>query len=144
MTELQAALGISQLKKLDNLIKIREKKALYYDKKFKNTDFYVKTNYKNKKSSYHLYIIKCKNKFKKNKIMKYLSVKGIETTTHYTTLHKQPYFLKYRFNNKLLKNAEDYSNRYISIPIYPSLTIKEQKYVIKSIKDGLILLSSSL
>ena len=133
MNEFQAALGISQLKKLDTLIKMRKKKAFYYDNKFKNTDFYVKSDYVDKKSSYHLYVIKCKNKFKKDKIMKYLFNKGVETTTHYAALHLQPYFLKFKFNKKILKNSENYSNRFISIPIYPDLTKKKQDYIVNTI-----------
>ncbi len=133
MNEFQAALGISQLKKLDRLIKMRKNKADYYDAQLKNTDFYVNSKYLNKKSSYHLYVIKCKNKIIKNKMMKYLFKKGIETATHYTALNLQPFFLKHKFKNQKLENAERYTNSHLSIPIYPDITKKKQDYIINCI-----------
>ena len=81
---------------------------------------------------YHLYVIKVKQG-NKNKMMKYLIKKGIETTTHYTALHLQPYFFKHKFKNKKLVNAERYTNTHLSIPIYPDITKKKQDYIINCI-----------
>ena len=115
MNEIQAALGISQLNKLNTLISKRKKISKYYDSKLNQTSYFVNSQYVNKSNSYHLYLLKCRNKQTKSRFMEYLKKKGIETTTHYISLHLQPFFKSYKLNKKLLKNSETYTNHYFSI-----------------------------
>ena len=133
MNEIQAALGISQLNKLNTLISKRKKISKYYDSKLNQTSYFVNSQYVNKSNSYHLYLLKCRNKQTKSRFMEYLKKKGVETTTHYISLHLQPFFKSYKLNKKLLKNSETYTNHYFSIPIYPDLKKKKQDYIIKCI-----------
>lgn len=147
MNDIQAALGISQLKKIDSFVKKRNIIAERYNKSLKGLPLDLPMVSKNSASSYHLYVIRLKSAEAelRNKLFSYLLDKGINVNIHYIPIYKQPFYSDNHVSKKFfLKNCENYYSRAISIPIYPSLTIKEQKYVIKSIKDGLILLSSSL
>lgn len=147
MTDIQAALGISQLKKIDTFVNKRNIIAERYNKSLKGLQLDLPMVKGNSTSSYHLYVIQLKkeNAALRDELFRYLLKKGIHVNIHYIPIYKQPFYSDNYISKKFfLKNCESYYSRAISIPIYPSLTIKEQKHVIKSIKDGLILLSSSL
>jgi len=134
MTEIQAALGLSQLKKIKKILSLRKKVSDYYDKKLINSDYYVKNICKNKVSSNHLYLICCKSLKHKESLCIFLKRKGIETTTHYPPLYQQP-FLKLKKNefSKKFSNSDKYYKHYLSIPISAVLTKKKQDYIIKNI-----------
>lgn len=134
MNDIQASLGLSQLKKINFLLKKRKEKVKIYDVFFKETKFFVKSSFKDKKSSNHLYLINCQSYKNKINLMKKLLNAGIETTTHYPLLHKQKFVAKFKkdkFND--MPNSEKYSKSYLSIPIFPDLTKKEQIYIVKNI-----------
>ncbi len=140
MTEIQAALGISQLNKINKFIlkrKIIAKK--YYQQihnKKCNFDVAQISNYS--KSSNHLFIIKLNlNKIKKTRaqIMYDLQKRGIQTQVHYIPVPIHPFYKKFNFNLSKIKNAMNYYDSCLSIPIYYSLTNKQQKYVLKNLED---------
>lgn len=134
MNDIQASLGLSQLKKINFLLKKRREKVKIYDAFFKDTKFFVKSSFKDKKSSNHLYLINCQSYKNKINLMKKMLNAGIETVTHYPLLHKQKFIAKFKkdkFND--MPNSEKYSKSYLSIPIFPDLTKKEQIYIVKNI-----------
>ena len=133
MNEIQAALGISQIKKLKNLQIKRKKIAKIYNKVFAgNSKIELPIFEKKYVSSLHLYVIKIKKK--RDNILVSLRKKGIYTNVHYLPIHLQPFFKKLGFKTNQFPNSEKYGREALSIPIYPNLNTKDQNKVIKEIK----------
>jgi perosamine synthetase len=122
MNEFSAQIGISQLKKLDRLNKIRKKIARrYYEE--------IKVEHKmpfEKNSSYHFYWILVKNR---SKLRKELAKKGIETGIHYKPIHKMSMYN----NNSQLPNTEKISEQIVSIPTHPNLLENDVEKIISLI-----------
>ena len=138
ITDFQCALGISQLKKLNQFVKIRRDIAKLYDKSLKNDErFILPLHEKNKYHSYHLYSLKVdfkKVKISKNKLIESFLKKGIKLQVHYIPLHLQPFFKKNAiFKKNELKNSESFFKQQVSLPIYPSLKKKEVRFIIKNL-----------
>ena len=136
LTDIQCALGISQLKKLDKFIKKRRQIVEIYKEAFKNNDFFdlpVEKDYA--KSSWHLYPIRLKNKYcsKKREIFAKLREKGLGVQVHYIPVYWQPYYQKLGYRKGICPNAEDFYQREISIPLYPSMSDEDIRYVIEKI-----------
>lgn len=138
LTDIQSALGLSQLRKLDTFTSKRNQVAKKYDKAFKNNQNIIIPKIKKKiKHAYHLYTILIN--FQKigktrNEIMTELHKHKIGSQVLYIPIYKQPYYnKKYKLNDKKFKNSEFYYNHALSIPIFPDLKSQEQKYIIKVI-----------
>jgi UDP-4-amino-4,6-dideoxy-N-acetyl-beta-L-altrosamine transaminase len=138
MTDIQAALGTSQLKKLDKYVKRRREIVKKYNKAFENID-YLKIPFEEEDnySAFHLYVLlidfKAINKTRKM-VMEELKKNNIGTQVHYIPIHTQPYYKKnFRYKRGDFPEAEDYYNMTLSIPIYPALTDSDISYVINSI-----------
>lgn len=134
LTDIHSALGISQLKKLDNFIRGRREIVEKYGQAFKGNAFFelpVEKSYV--KSSWHLYPIRLKDKYKhsKAKIFKELRERGLGVQVHYIPIHLQPYYQQLGYKRGLCPNAEDFYEREISIPIYPAMTDKDISYVME-------------
>ena len=142
MNDLQAALGKSQLKKINLFTKKRNDIANLYNESFKNVQN-LKIPFKNKDvlHSYHLYTIQVdfkKTNLTKNKFMKFLFDCGIGTQVLYIPVFLQPYYKrKYNFNPKKFPVSMKYYQQALSIPIFYDLKKSEQKLVIKKIKQML-------
>ena len=139
MNDIEASLGLSQLKRLKIFIKKRQAVARRYIKTLKDLPVtFQKTEPKNF-SSYHLFVI-CINfkkiKKKYNLLFEYLRRKKIGVNKHYLPIYSQPYYKKLK-KYKKLKNVENYASSTISIPIYHDLTSKEQSYVVKVLLHAL-------
>ena len=138
MNELQAALGISQLKKLDSFNLKRTKIAKIYKKKLKNLPIKFQKIDKNNFTSYHLFVILFpKSVIRKkiyNEIFNYFLKNKIDINLHYLPIHLHPFFRLKGFKDRMYLVSEEYSKRAISLPIFPSLTFQNQNKVIKIIK----------
>ena len=131
MTEFQAALGLSQLKKVDSFIKKRNEIALYYDKRFKGNEFFnTQKIEKNQNSSRHLYPIILNEKLiqKKDKILKKLQDRGIGVQVHYRPIYQNSFYIK-KFGKISLKKADKFYKREISIPCHQKMSLDEAKFV---------------
>ena len=133
MTDIQAALGCSQMKKLDYYIGKRRNIAQRYDEAFETVEEIV-TPYQLKGvvSGWHLYVIQVPGK-KRKKIFECLRKNGIGVNVHYIPVYKHPYYQSHGYDTVICPNAEKLYEGIISLPIYPALTAEDQEYVIKTI-----------
>ncbi len=142
ITDMQCALGISQLQNLEEKIKKRRLLAKYYDKAFqKQKNFIIPKNQSQNYHSYHLYPIQFD--FRKKGISKKLFFKKmkqykINLQVHYIPIYRQPYYKKFNFNKKDYPVSENFYSNVFSIPLYPDLKKSDQDYVISKIKKFLI------
>jgi len=133
MTELQAALGISQVNRLDEFVNKRNALAQVYDEAFINSALTCLSPNNDTFSAYHLYIVLLP-KNKKNShanIITSLRANNIFAHVHYIPIHLQPYYQALGFKKGDFPIAENYYQRAISLPLYPNLSVEEQQYVIK-------------
>jgi len=141
ITDIQCALGISQLGKLQKILKKRKSIAMFYDKNFANFEGVKLLQYDDRlRSSNHLYIISIdfkKLKIEKNRFMNALLSKGISTQIHYIPIPMHPYYRKLGYNMNRLSNAKKYYETAVSIPIHYKLDQKILKKIVKSIKNTL-------
>ncbi len=133
MTDIQASLGISQLKKLDSFVKRRREIAKIYNEAFKDNPYFdtpVEKDYAF--HSYHLYPIRLKDEYKEKKkeIFEYLRKGGIGVQVHYIPVYRQPFYQKLGYKKGLCPNAEDFYEREISLPIYPAMSDEDIDFVI--------------
>ena len=142
ITDIQSALGISQLRKLNLFVNRRKKIAKLYDNHFKELNN-LKRQYinRNNKSSYHLYPVLIdfkKTKKTKEELFKYFKKKGINLQVHYKPTYKFKYYKKVKFiKSKSMKNSEKFYDQEVSLPIYYELTKKKQIRVINMMKKFL-------
>lgn len=135
LTDMQAALGISQLNRLDKFIKTRQNIAKLYNQKLKNiADILLPSELDNVYSGWHLYVIRVKKKENRLPLYKYLLQKGIGVNFHYPCVYKQPYYQENGFKDIKCPNAEHYAETSITIPLYPLLQKKEILYIVSMIK----------
>ncbi|MBI5540019.1 MAG: UDP-4-amino-4,6-dideoxy-N-acetyl-beta-L-altrosamine transaminase [Bacteroidia bacterium] len=133
LTDIQAALGISQLKRADAGITRRKEIAARYNTAFfKYPDIITPQVYYPEKTShaYHLYIIQVKNR---KKVYDFLRTFQIFAQVHYIPVHLMPYYKKIGWNNGDLPIAENYYAHCLSLPMFPALTNEEQDFVIEKI-----------
>ena len=139
ITDIQCALGISQLKKLDKFIQKRREIAKRYDKAFENT--IIKPLYKfNPNSAYHLYVVRVdfdKVKITKAKLFEEMRKRGIGLQLHYIPINKQPFYKSLGYGSEYLPNTYRYYKEAFSIPMYSGLSEEEQDYIIKSLFEVL-------
>jgi len=136
MTDIQAALGISQLRKLEKFIEKRRKIVQIYNKSFRNNPYFeipIEKDYAF--SAYHLYPIRLNNKYKqkKKKLFEELRKNNLGVQVHYIPVYWQPYYQKLGYKKGICPNAEDFYQREISIPLYPKMSDQDIKYVIEEI-----------
>jgi len=134
MSSMTAALGVSQLNKLDKLISLRQNKAKFYHEKLKNIDQIQLPNIpSNFTHVFQLYsIILSTNKIR-NDLKNYLTKKGIMTKTFFDPIHETPFYKKNFKHKTHLPKTMDISKRILSLPIYPTMTKEELNYVSNTI-----------
>lgn len=136
MTDIHAALGHSQLNRLSDFIDARHSIAHFYDQAFKDCNLILP--YRNPKniSSLHLYVIKV-NETDHSRIFQFLRESGVGVNLHYIPIHTHPYYRKLGFDWGDFPIAENYYRTAVSLPIFPSLKLEQQKYIIDLVKTSL-------
>ena len=141
MNDIQAALGLSQMKRLDKYVKRRQEIAKHYDNALKKLPLVIPWQSPSNYSSYHLYTILIKkNLTQKTQRQVYdeLIKNGIGVNLHYIPVHRQPYYENLGFKKNNFPQAENLHREILSIPIYPSLKEAQQSDVIEILKKILV------
>lgn len=140
MTDIQAALGLSQLKRLDDFIIKRHKIVKKYNIAFKDKPIITPFQGPNNYSSFHLYIIRIKNAgqgLTRLDLFKKLREAGILVNIHYIPVYQQPYYEKIGYKKSDYPESEKYYEEAISLPIHTLLSDEEQDYVIENVLNFL-------
>lgn len=134
ISDIQCALGISQLKRLPEFLEKRREIAKRYDRAFLDMPEYKKPKQlENTKNSWHLYVIQTP-KGRRKEIFDGLRRAGIGANVHYIPVYKHPYYQENGYKDVFCKNAEKIYENLISLPIYPDLKVEEQEYVIENLE----------
>ena len=136
LSDLHAALGLSQLIKLPKFVSKRNSIASRYNSELIRDNIQLPTIKKENYSSFHLYVIQMVHddyKSERERIFKFLRKIKIGVNVHYIPIHLHPYYRKLGFKEGDFPNAEKFSNRSISLPIFYDLTDHEQEFVIENI-----------
>jgi dTDP-4-amino-4,6-dideoxygalactose transaminase len=139
MSSITAALVFSQLKKIDKIINLRNKKAEYYNKKLSKIKE-IKTPVKLKNSShvYQMYKIQFKNNKTREKVKKQLEKSGIMSKIYFEPIHLKTFYKKsFDYKEGDLPITEEISKKVLTLPLYPSLENKKLDYIINTIKKCL-------
>lgn len=137
LTDMQAALGLSQIAKLESFITARHQLASYYNENFTSrAGVQPLLQHPNTYSSYHLYVIRLNNQTEaqhKNCI-RYLRQQGIVGHLHYIPIYLQPYYQRLGFKTGYCPHAEQYYQQAVTLPLYPGLTPEQQTTVINTLE----------
>lgn len=140
MTDLQAALGVSQMDRLDQYVKRRHDLAERYDRLLSKLPLCRPHQAQNTYSAFHLYVVKLETgvgRPRHREVFELLRKRGIGVNLHYIPVYLQPYYEKLGFQEGTCPEAEDYYRRAISLPIFAELTFEAQQYIVDSLNEAL-------
>lgn len=127
LTDFQAALGISQLQRADEGIAKRREIAAIYENAFKGKSFVKGQSGVIVGHAYHLYVVEVDDRLG---LYNYLRENKIFAQIHYIPCHLMPYYRQFGWKEGDMPNAESYYKDCLSLPMYPTLTVEEQQYVL--------------
>lgn len=141
MTDMQAALGVSQMRRLDEYVAKRHELAERYNKLLNKLPITLPWQHEDSYSGLHLYVIR----FQLDKISKtHLDVfngmreAGILVNLHYIPVHLQPYYKEMGFKEGQFPEAEQYYKEAISLPMFPTMTEEQQNQIVSTLKELLV------
>jgi len=134
LTDIQAALGISQLKKLDKFVQKRNELTERYTKAFSDTYLSLPETNVDCYHAWHLYVVLFKDAQQRYRIYELLKDNQIVTNVHYRPVTRNSYYIESDITYQT-PNADNYYERCLTLPLYPSLTFEEQDLIINLIKD---------
>ena len=134
LTDMQCALGISQLARADAGLQKRQVIAQKYDQAFRGSAAQIIVPPSGISHAYHLYIVQVKNR---KALYDALREKGIFAQVHYAPVHTMPYYQQLGYKKGSMPVAESYYEKCLSLPMYPTLTEQEQDFVIKSVLENI-------
>jgi UDP-4-amino-4,6-dideoxy-N-acetyl-beta-L-altrosamine transaminase len=138
MTDIQAALGNSQMARLDEFVSKRQMIASKYDRYFEGMNVKCPLQYADSYSSYHLYVIRLnlsKTSRTQKEIYQAFHKSGVHVNLHYIPVYRQPYFEKFGFCKKYFPTAEQYFMDALSLPMFPTLTEVQQDKVVDVLRE---------
>ena len=132
LTDFQAALGTSQLKRADKGLAKRREIAATYQKAFKEKEFIKGQSGVVEGHAYHLYVLEVENRLG---LYNYLREHNIFAQIHYIPCHLMPYYKQFGWKEGDMPNAENYYKQCISLPMYPTLIQDDLSYIIQKIQE---------
>ncbi len=139
MTDISAAIGIEQLKKLPKFLNRRQYLAKRYSDALLDLSIILPEN--SESHAWHLFVIRLKSgsKINRDELIQFLSDKGIGTSVHYVPLHRQPFWRnKYKLTNDMFPEADKAYLSMVSIPLYTAMTDEQQDRVILALHEALV------
>ena len=133
MSELHAALGMSQLERLNEFLKKRKEIVLFYIEKLKGLP--LKTPPYSSDSAWHLFVCQAENSRSRTELFNFLRDKQINVGIHYRPIYQNSYFQESGFKETYLPNAEKYYSSSLSLPLYTDITNDELNYIISKLYD---------
>jgi dTDP-4-amino-4,6-dideoxygalactose transaminase len=140
MTDIYAALGASQMSRVDEYVERRQQLAHQYDLLFANKPIKTPWQHPDSYSSFHLYIVRPDFKAMKTnqrEVFERLRANGVLANLHYIPVYRQPYYAAMGFDARNFPEAEKYYSEAISLPMYPLLTDAQQIEVVQKLMTPL-------
>ena len=140
MTDLQAALGLSQLDRLDELVERRNALARRYDDLLSGIPLVLPTIRPGNISAFHLYVVRLRANVvqrSQREVFDSLRRNGVGVNLHYMPVHLQPYYRKLGFTSGMYPEAERYAQEAMTLPLYPALREAEQDTVVSLLTKAL-------
>lgn len=141
MTDIQAALGMSQISRLKDFIDRRRLLAQQYDWLLRDFPLIRPWQHPDSKSSYHLYVIRllgANYQSQQLRVFNYLRDNGIGVNLHYIPIHIQPYYSQMGFKPEDFPNSLAYYKEVITLPLFPGMSDTQQKEVIQKLTEALL------
>jgi perosamine synthetase len=140
MDELSAALGCSQLERIEEIIKKRGKVAELYNQKLARIEEvqipYLSSN--TTRMSWFVYVIRLERGIDRDGVIKYLKEKGVECRPYFTPIHLQPFYVDmFGYKRGDFPITEDVSSRTIALPFFTNLQEEQIDYVAEKLKEGI-------
>lgn len=138
MTDMQAALGASQMTRLEEFVHQRQQLATRYNEQLAQLPLTLPWQHPDTYSAYHLYVIRLqldKIQLNHREIFERLRAANILVNLHYVPVYNQPYYRNLGFKAGYCPNAEQYYKEAISIPLFPDLTLEQQDKVISCLSE---------
>ena len=143
MNDIQAAIGLSQMSRLDEYVSRRHQIAKLYDAELKNLSLVTPWQSPNVYSSYHLYPIIVNSQLGRNSqrfVYNELRKNNIAANIHYIPVHRHPYYENLGFKNNDFPVSEKFYKEVISIPMYATLQLEEQMHIVETLKKNVKIL----
>jgi dTDP-4-amino-4,6-dideoxygalactose transaminase len=140
MTDMQAALGVSQMTRLTDYVKRRQEIAQRYNQLLAELPITLPCQHPDSYSAYHLYVIRLQlDRIGATHlhVFEALRAKDIMVNLHYIPVHTQPYYQQMGFKQGDYPEAEQYYREAISIPMHATLTRDEQDFVVNSLREAM-------
>jgi UDP-4-amino-4,6-dideoxy-N-acetyl-beta-L-altrosamine transaminase len=140
MTDIQAALGVSQMKRLDTFVMRRREIAAVYDAAFEHLPIVLPEQHPDAHSSYHLYPVRIRDGLTartQRQVYDALWQAHIAVNLHYIPVYRQPYFEAMGFPAGYCPEAEKFHRETISLPVFPGLTPEQQDHVIGALRAAI-------
>jgi len=137
LSDLHAALGISQLAKLPDFIASRTEQAHFYQQQLHNLPITLPQVPEFTRSAWHLYVIELE-KHDRKAIYNALKQRNVGVNVHYIPIHTHPHYQQLGFQWGQFPNAENYYNVALTLPLFPSMSKAQQMHVVTSLREVLI------
>jgi UDP-4-amino-4,6-dideoxy-N-acetyl-beta-L-altrosamine transaminase len=140
MTDLQAALGLSQLKRLEAMHAARCSLADRYDNLLADLPLRLPPRSKDRVSAWHLYVVEIdteRSDIRRADLFAALRAGGVGVNVHYIPIHTQPYYQRLGFRYGDFPQAEAYYAQAISLPLFPSMSVEQQDHVVQILRNAL-------
>lgn len=141
ITDIQCALGISQLKKIDKFVEERRNIVSKYNELLKDLPLILPQEIGSSNSAWHLYVVQIdpqKTNKTRLEIFNKLKAANIGVNVHYIPVYLQPYYKQLGFVEGYCPNSEVYYSRAITLPLFPGLTDTDIEYIVESLKKAVI------